>query len=179
MAHVAPHFLNNVLLVTRLNREINFPWHNIWCVWTMLHVAPRIAKSVYLWRRLIMSFFSFFVAGAIFGDVGEIFFVFRALQITFHMWWRSIMAGAAAAFGYVREAPLFMMTRVSAFKWKLGKETGGKKMEDPHSLKSNQIAQCSFQVEVRRLPPYCPAWWCFAEGDDKAGKKKWVLCCID
>eukprot|EP00972_Heterocapsa_arctica_P042864 6319986-Heterocapsa_arctica.AAC.1 len=24
--------------------------------------------------------------------------------------------------------------RISALKWKMGKETGGKKMEDPHSL---------------------------------------------
>ena len=26
----------------------------------------------------------------------------------------------------------------------MGKETGGKKMEDPHSLKSNEMAECSF-----------------------------------
>merc|ERR1719157_1447 len=35
--------------------------------------------------------------------------------------------------------------RISALKWKMGKETGGKKMEDPHSLKSNEMAQVSFQ----------------------------------
>merc|ERR1712031_30652 len=29
--------------------------------------------------------------------------------------------------------------RVSALKWKMGKETGGKKMEDPHALKSNEM----------------------------------------
>ena len=34
--------------------------------------------------------------------------------------------------------------RITAMKWKMGKETGGKKMEDPHSLKSNEMAQCSF-----------------------------------
>ena len=34
-----------------------------------------------------------------------------------------------------------------ALKWKMGKETGGKKMEDPHSLKSNEMAQCSFQPQ--------------------------------
>jgi len=34
--------------------------------------------------------------------------------------------------------------RISKLKWKMGKETGGKKMEDPHSLKSNEMAQCSF-----------------------------------
>merc|ERR1712194_270594 len=31
--------------------------------------------------------------------------------------------------------------------WKMGKETGGKKMEDPHSLKSNEMAQVSFQPQ--------------------------------
>merc|ERR1719506_1477148 len=35
--------------------------------------------------------------------------------------------------------------RVSAIGWKIGKETGGKKMEEPHSLKSNEMAECPFQ----------------------------------
>jgi elongation factor 1-alpha len=37
--------------------------------------------------------------------------------------------------------------RVSKIVWKMGKETGGKKMEDPHSLKSNEMAQTSFQPQ--------------------------------
>merc|ERR1719440_310898 len=37
--------------------------------------------------------------------------------------------------------------RVSALKWKMGKETGGKKMEDPHSLKPNEMAECAFQPQ--------------------------------
>jgi elongation factor 1-alpha len=37
--------------------------------------------------------------------------------------------------------------RISNLKWKMGKETGGKKMEDPHSLKSNEMAECSFQPQ--------------------------------
>merc|ERR1711943_27849 len=37
--------------------------------------------------------------------------------------------------------------RVSKIVWKMGKETGGKKMEDPHSLKSNEMAECSFQPQ--------------------------------
>jgi len=37
--------------------------------------------------------------------------------------------------------------RISKLKWKMGKETGGKKLEDPHSLKSNEMAQCSFQQQ--------------------------------
>merc|ERR1739845_278576 len=31
--------------------------------------------------------------------------------------------------------------------WKMGKETGGKKMEDPHALKSNEMAECAFQPQ--------------------------------
>jgi elongation factor 1-alpha len=37
--------------------------------------------------------------------------------------------------------------RISKLKWKMGKETGGKKMEDPHSLKSNEMAECCFQPQ--------------------------------
>jgi elongation factor 1-alpha len=37
--------------------------------------------------------------------------------------------------------------RVAAIKWKMGKETGGKKMEDPHSLKSNEMAQVTFEPQ--------------------------------
>merc|ERR1711981_175694 len=34
--------------------------------------------------------------------------------------------------------------RVSKILWKIGKETGGKKMEEPHSMKSNEMAECVF-----------------------------------
>jgi len=37
--------------------------------------------------------------------------------------------------------------RISKLKWKMGKETGGKKMEDPHALKSNEMAECNFQPQ--------------------------------
>merc|ERR1719235_1440705 len=37
--------------------------------------------------------------------------------------------------------------RITALKWKMGKETGGKKMEDPHSLKSNEMAQCTYEPQ--------------------------------
>merc|ERR1719396_295891 len=37
--------------------------------------------------------------------------------------------------------------RITALKWKMGKETGGKKMEEPHSLKSNEMAQCPFEPQ--------------------------------
>merc|ERR1719158_1257850 len=34
--------------------------------------------------------------------------------------------------------------RISKMLWKIGKETGGKKLEDPHSLKSNEMAELTF-----------------------------------
>merc|ERR1712021_325610 len=34
--------------------------------------------------------------------------------------------------------------RISKITWKIGKETGGKKMEEPHSLKSNEMAEVVF-----------------------------------
>merc|ERR1711998_161751 len=34
--------------------------------------------------------------------------------------------------------------RVSKILWKIGKETGGKKMEEPHSMKSNEMAEVTF-----------------------------------
>merc|ERR1711862_695973 len=37
--------------------------------------------------------------------------------------------------------------RISKLTWKMGKETGGKKMEEPHSLKSNEMAECSFEPQ--------------------------------
>jgi len=35
-------------------------------------------------------------------------------------------------------------SRMTEIKWKMGKETGGKKMEAPHSLKSNEVAEVVF-----------------------------------
>merc|ERR1712094_10119 len=37
--------------------------------------------------------------------------------------------------------------RITKLGWKMGKETGGKKMEDPHSLKSNEMAKCTFEPQ--------------------------------
>ena len=37
--------------------------------------------------------------------------------------------------------------RIAKMNWKIGKETGGKKMEDPHSLKSNEMAEVVFRPQ--------------------------------
>merc|ERR1711966_257908 len=34
--------------------------------------------------------------------------------------------------------------RITEMMWKIGKETGGKKLEEPHSLKSNEMAEIKF-----------------------------------
>jgi elongation factor 1-alpha len=35
--------------------------------------------------------------------------------------------------------------KISGIKWKIGKETGGKKLESPHSLKANEMAEVVFE----------------------------------
>lgn len=37
--------------------------------------------------------------------------------------------------------------RIKKICWKMGKETAGKKLEDPHSLKSNEMAECTFEPQ--------------------------------
>merc|ERR1712190_274878 len=37
--------------------------------------------------------------------------------------------------------------RMTTIKWKMGKETGGKKMDEPHSLKSNEVAEVVFKPQ--------------------------------
>ena len=37
--------------------------------------------------------------------------------------------------------------KMTAIDWKVGKETGGKKLESPHALKSNEVAQCVFEPQ--------------------------------
>ena len=46
--------------------------------------------------------------------------------------------------------------RMKQLIWKMGKETGGKKMEEPHCLKANEMAEVMFvpqQGEAQR-----PSW---------------------
>jgi elongation factor 1-alpha len=37
--------------------------------------------------------------------------------------------------------------KITEIIWKMGKETGGKKMESPHSLKSNEVAEVVFEPQ--------------------------------
>merc|ERR1712018_1124352 len=45
--------------------------------------------------------------------------------------------------------------RITKLKWKMGKETGGRKMEDPQYLKSYEIAECTFEP---RQPLVCDSF---------------------
>merc|ERR1719172_496197 len=47
-----------------------------------------------------------------------------------------------APIGFVRRGrSACKMTKID---WKIGKETGGKKMEEPHALKANEMAEVNF-----------------------------------
>lgn len=35
--------------------------------------------------------------------------------------------------------------RMTKINWKVGKETGGSKMENPQSIKANEMAECTFE----------------------------------
>merc|ERR1719465_324549 len=57
--------------------------------------------------------------------------------------------------------------RITGLKWKMGKETGGKKMEEPHALKSNEMAQVTFEPQqpssltasrTARVSPVSRSW---------------------
>merc|ERR1719258_334148 len=60
------------------------------------------------------------------------------------VWEEAEDAGAvlAAPIGFVRCGRA--ACRVTKVLWKIGKETGGKKMEELHSLKSNEMAEVQF-----------------------------------
>merc|ERR1712125_24432 len=47
--------------------------------------------------------------------------------------------------GFVRTGrSAVKMTKID---WKIGKETGGQKLEDPPMLKANEVAQCTFEPQ--------------------------------
>merc|ERR1711907_781656 len=82
--------------------------------------------------------------------------------------------------------------RIAKMNWKIGKETGGKKMEDPHSLKSNEMAEVNFAPqqqpgrghlqELRGSLPHrfprrkrrCHAWQDREEGRQGRGRQEEV-----
>merc|ERR1739848_330306 len=58
--------------------------------------------------------------------------------------------------------------RITKLKWKMGKETGGKKMDDPHALKSNEMAQASFAPQQ---PLVCDT---FKNCEGLSGLRSWT-----
>merc|ERR1711861_124935 len=53
--------------------------------------------------------------------------------------------GACASFA--AQIQVLDIPGVIKIAWKVGKETGGKKMEDPHSLKTNEMSECHFEPQ--------------------------------
>ena len=41
--------------------------------------------------------------------------------------------------------------RVAAIKWKVGRETGGQKLESPDSVVRNELAEVEFEIKDRNL----------------------------
>ena len=63
---------------------------SIWWCWRVTLLAPRIGNDVFICDA-DQWWHSFCVAGALFGDVGGWFYLLHALEMTFHMWRRSVM----------------------------------------------------------------------------------------
>ena len=88
---VAPRIVNDVSYVMRINHEIHFAWQAQYLV----KLEAAFCCSAHCkWRFICdvdQSWDSFCVAGAVFGDVGGWLYLLHALEMTFHMWRRSLM----------------------------------------------------------------------------------------
>ena len=62
---------------------------SIWWGWRVTWLAPRIGNELSYVTQIIDH--SFCVAGAVFGEVGGRLYLLHALEMSFHMWRRSLM----------------------------------------------------------------------------------------
>ena len=82
---------NDVSYVTQIIEDIHFAWQAQYLV--MLE-GDFTCSTHWKWRFICDAdqwWHSFCVAGAVFGDVGGWFYLLDALEMTFHMWRRSVM----------------------------------------------------------------------------------------
>ena len=88
---VAPRIVNDVSYVMRINHDIHFAWQAQYLV----RLEGDACCSAHCkWRFICdadQSWDSFCVAGAVFGEVGGWLLLLCVLEMTFHMWARSIM----------------------------------------------------------------------------------------
>ena len=88
---VAPRIVNDVSYVMWINHEIHFAWQAQYLVKLE---GDACCSAHCKWRFICdvdQSWDSFCVAGAVFGEVGGCWLLLRALSMTFHMWYGSIM----------------------------------------------------------------------------------------
>ena len=88
---LAPRIGNEVSYVTQIIDDIHFAWQAQYLV--MLE-GDFTCSTHWKWRFICDAdqwWHSFCVAGAVFGDVGGWLYLLHALEMTFHMWRRSVM----------------------------------------------------------------------------------------
>ena len=88
---LAPRIGNDVSYVTQISDDIHFVWQAQYLV--MLE-GDFTCSTHWKWRFICDAdqwWHSFCVAGAVFGDVGGWLYLLHALEMTFHMWRRSVM----------------------------------------------------------------------------------------
>ena len=88
---LAPRIGNDVSYVTQITDDFHFVWQAQYLV----RLAGDFTCSAHWkWRFICHAhhwWLSFCVAGAVFGEVGGWLYLLRALEMTFHMWRRSLM----------------------------------------------------------------------------------------
>ena len=88
---LAPRIGNDVSYVTQIRDDIHFAWQAQYLV--MLE-GDFTCSTHWKWCFICDAdqwWHSFCVAGAVFGDVGGWLYLLHALEMTFHMWRRSVM----------------------------------------------------------------------------------------
>ena len=88
---VAPRIVNDASYVMRINHEIHFAWQAQYLVRLQVDTCCSAHCKWRFIRERDQSWRSFCVAGAVFGEVGGWLLLLCALEMTFHMWARSIM----------------------------------------------------------------------------------------
>ena len=88
---LAPHIGNDVSYVTQIIDDNHFAWQAQYLVRFQLSV---LCSTYWKWRFICDAdhwWHSFCVAGAVFGEVAGWLYLLHALEMTFHMWRRSLM----------------------------------------------------------------------------------------
>ena len=88
---LAPRIGNDVSYVAHIIDDVHFAWHAQYLVRLE---GDFTCSAHWKWRFICDAdhwWLAFCVAGAVFGEVGGWLYLLRALEMTFHMWRRSLM----------------------------------------------------------------------------------------